>query len=518
MNDQDDHHFVPSPPLGRTLRPGRLPFFNPVHAQNTGLSVKKVIVAEYYSWFLASDSQVYGYCNSQNVIPWPIGGRKAIDGSGAYNEFRVLDDQGYIWSSRIDGTVRTDRFDTDSSGAPFDRNRAVFAYSNTTLTIRTDGSVWYFGNDDYHLLTKAGGVNMRPIQLSPKGMIVKKLALGATRIVALTTTGQVYEWVYGAGTKPAKKITPAPAIDIFASSYDYAGCIIPATPGAHGGYPFVWGTSWGSWGSLTPAAYPQPTSVKNLWGVHYPIVEIAADCNTTHYIDAHGDLYGLGFNAQGEVGNGQETVNKYSYPTYPGYGWSFQNSENPVTAPAVQIGKGIKWTRLFCNNWFSFYKYAQDNEGNLYSWGRNKSGVLGNGFFNLQQADHPNALDVLSPTRVYPLKAILQTYNFYPPSISAGDNRTITGDTAILQGAATPMRLIKSTPAAANGIDTVGYYIVHYQWKKTSGPHATITTPDSLRTTATGLVPGVYTFNLQATDNNTGVQSVNVSITVKSGK
>jgi hypothetical protein len=510
------------------LRPGLRPaavcvlttllFANCLTAQNTNLTVKKVIVAEYYCWFLASDEQVYEYCNSQLVIPWPIGGRKAIDGSGGFNKFRVLDDQGYIWSSRVDGTIQTDRYDTDSSGAPFDKNQAVFAFSNTTLTIRTDGSVWYFGNDDYHLLTKAGGNNMRAIQLSPKGMIVKKLVLGGTRIVALTSAGQVYEWLYGNGKNPVKKIIPAPAVDIFASSFDYAGCIIPASPGARGGYPYVWGTAWGSWGSPVPASYPQPTAVKNLWAVHYPIIEIAADCNTTHYIDAHGDLYGLGFNAQGEVGNGQETVNKFFYPTYPGYGWDFQNSENPVTAPAVQIGKGVKWARLYCNNWYSFYKYAQDNEGNLWSWGRNKSGVLGNGLFDLQQADHPNALDVLKPTRVYPLKAILQTYNFFPPSISAGENRTITGDTVVLQGAVSPLRLIKSTPRAANGMDTAGYYIVHYQWKKLSGPRATITTPDSLSTRVTGLIPGIYTFNLQATDNNTGVQSVNVSITVKSGK
>jgi alpha-tubulin suppressor-like RCC1 family protein len=493
-------------------------FSSSLFAQNTDLTVKKVIVAEYYSWFLASDGQVYGYCLSQKVIPWPIGGRKAIDGTGGFNYFRVVDDQGFVWSSTTDGTTRTYRFDTDSSGAPFDRNQSVFAYSNTTLTIRTDGSVWYFGNDDYHLLTKNGGVNMRPIQLSPKGMVVKKLVLGAGRIVALTREGQVYEWLYGAGTKPAKKTIPAPAIDIFASSFDFAGCIIPASPGAHGGYPYVWGAAWGSWGSPTPASYPQPTAVKNLWAVHYPIVEIAADCNTTHYIDAHGDLYGLGFNAQGEVGNGQETVNKYFYPTYPGYGWSFKNSENPVTAPAVQIGKGVKWARLFCNNWFSFYKYAQDSEGNLWSWGRNKSGVLGNGLFVLQQADHPNALDVLIPTRVYPLKAILQTYNFYPPFISAGENRTITGDTAVLQGVASPLRLIKATPGAANGIDTVGYNIVRLKWKKSSGPLASITTPDSLSTTVTGLQPGSYIFNLQAIDNNTGVQSVNVSITVKPRK
>src|ERR1700742_4692682 len=75
-------------------------------AQPGTLKVKKVIVAEYWAWYLTSDSQVYGFCNfSPTVVKWNVGGRKIIDGSGGYNEFRVLDDEGYIRCSRIDGTV-----------------------------------------------------------------------------------------------------------------------------------------------------------------------------------------------------------------------------------------------------------------------------------------------------------------------------------------------------------------------------------------------------------------------------
>jgi len=485
-------------------------------AQHPELSVRKVITAEYWAWYLASDGKIYGFCSgSPHAIPWNLDGRKAIDGSAAYNEFRVLDDQGYIWSSRIDGTTNADRMDTDSSGAPFDNNIAVFAYSNTTLTIRRDGSVWYFGNDDYHLLTKTGASHLRPVRLSPKGMTVKKLALGTTHILALTRNGQVYEWLYGAGTQPIKKSLPGPAIDVFASRFDYAGCLVAGSPTADAGYPYIWGTSWGSWGARTPASYTQPTPIKTLWGLKYPIKEISVDWNTTHYIDTHGDLYGLGFNAQGEVGNGEETVNKYTYPTYPGYGWSFQNGENPVTAPAVQIGKGIKWAKLYSNNWYCFYKYAQDVEGNLYSWGRGKALVLGNGLLNNQQADHPNALDVLRPTKVTPLTAIFQTYNFIPPSITAGQDQIITGNTATLNGSASAPLLVASTPRAANGIDTVGYRIVRCHWKLVSGHTATITHPDAMTTTVTGLTKGTYVFNLLTFDNNTGEQSATVKLTVQ---
>jgi|GEM_PF-294801 len=480
------------------------------------LPIKKVIVCEYRVFYIGSDNNVYGWNGGGALKVFPIGGNKVVDGDGAFNQFRVLDDKGYIWSSRVDWTLVTDRVETDTTGAAFDKNVKVFAYKNTTLTVRTDGSLWYYGNDDYNLFSTAGVTGMRPVQLSPAGMQIKKVALGSTRIVALTVAGDVYEWVIGKGKTPVKKTIPAPAIDVFASHFDYAGCIVEASAGATSGDPYVWGTSWGSWGAKGGPTYSTPTNLSTLWGLKYPIKEISVDWNTTHYIDTQGDMYGFGFNSQGEVGNGEEFVNKYTYSTFPGYGWTFTDSENPVTAPAVQIGKGVKWSKLYSNNWFGFYKYAQAENGDLYSWGRGKALVLGNGFSCVQEAAHPNALDVLVPTLVTPMSTTSQSYDWTPPAISAGVNQTITSTTATLTGTATAPQLIKNSAVAANGINRVGYNIISYKWTQVSGPAATITNPNSATTTVTGMTPGTYVFNLLTTDNNTGTQSANVTITVSS--
>src|ERR1700722_17097836 len=136
-----------------------------------GLYVKKVITCEYRVWYLASDNNLYTWNNGSLLVQqFPIGGRQAVDGAGAFNEFRVIDDQGYIWTSKIDFTTNTVRYDTDSSGNPFNNNVAVYAYGNTTVSIRSDGSVWLFGSDSLHLFHSTGAVNMRPMQLSPAGM------------------------------------------------------------------------------------------------------------------------------------------------------------------------------------------------------------------------------------------------------------------------------------------------------------------------------------------------------------
>ena len=61
----------------------------------------------------------------------------------------------------------------------------------------------------------------------------------------------------------------------------------------------------------------------------------------------------------------------------------------------------------------------------------------------------------------------------------------------------------------------VGGTISTYAWTQVSGPStATITTPAAVGTTVTGLVAGVYTFQLIITDNNNQTSSATVQVTV----
>src|SRR5206468_3572712 len=66
---------------------------------------------------------------------------------------------------------------------------------------------------------------------------------------------------------------------------------------------------------------------------------------------------------------------------------------------------------------------------------------------------------------------------------------------------------------SGSGTDADGS-IVSYQWTKISGPSAAIATPASAQTDVTGLVQGVYQFELKVTDNQgaTGKDTVNVTV------
>jgi hypothetical protein len=476
--------------------------------------VENVIVAEYRTWYIRSDSTIWAFNNnSTHPVQLTIGaGLKTIGGSGGFNYFRMLDTQGYLWTdvpfNVSEATNSATRTDIDATGAAFSGNWYINAYGHMYLTIRADSSVWYGGIDEFSLFYPGGsvitstGTTMAPTQLSPAGMKFKKVLFGGNRIVGLTTSGQVYQWLINGSRTPTQMTIPSPASDIFVSHLDLAGCIIP-TPGSTSGmgYPYVWGTANSMYGGTT--AYTQPTSVKSLWNMSAPIKEIAVDWNTIHYIDSLGRMFGAGYNDMGEVGNGQEFVNKYTYTGFPGYGWSFTDFENPSGVP-TQIGVGVTWKHLFSNNWFAFYKYAQDVNDSLYSWGRNKALALGNGLQNLEEEYSYDALDVLKPTMVHPLQATWQTYNFIAPSITAGPAQTITSTTAHLSAVVKPALVVTSTPVAANGIDTAGYHIVAYQWTKVSGNGGIIVSPGTDTTSVTGLSTGTYIFQLITTDNNTG--------------
>ena len=88
-----------------------------------------------------------------------------------------------------------------------------------------------------------------------------------------------------------------------------------------------------------------------------------------------------------------------------------------------------------------------------------------------------------------------------PPNVSVGPNQTIT----------LPTNSVSLTGTASDPDGTIAGTV----WTKTSGPSTyTITTPNSLNTTVTGLVQGTYIFTLTATDNLGSTANAPVTITV----
>lgn len=483
-------------------------------AAPTGMIVRKVACTEYQSAFLYTDSSVRsfiynGTSGHVEFTPFSFSTGKAVDISTGFNQIMILDDSGYVSITNA-GQSTSNRVNTDATGSPFNNNKAVYGFFSTYMTIRADSSIWYWGTDYYHFYSSNNTMISAPVKLHiPPGVKFSKIATG-TSLIGLTTTGDVYMWDIG-DSNYKKVILPRPASDIGASNLAYFVAIVPDNiASSRMGYPYAWGPEYVHYLASSEYSYTSPFACKSRWGMTRPIKEIAVSENTIHYIDSLGNLYGLGDNVQGEIGNGQELVNHAELYPNP-YAWRWVKDEDMLDS-VVAILPGTTFKKIFTGNPYVYYNYALDHNDSLYFWGRNKSFVGGDGAVSNNESTYPNGMDILTPSLRTPI-AITPTqttsYNFSIYTLKAPAAQSITTSSTTLTATSTASLL------TASGKPNYGYTITKYQWTKVSGPSgATITNPNSLTTTVTGLTTGTYIFNIQTTDNNTATISAKDTIVV----
>src|SRR6185503_21025119 len=96
---------------------------------------------------------------------------------------------------------------------------------------------------------------------------------------------------------------------------------------------------------------------------------------------------------------------------------------------------------------------------------------------------------------------VVNSTNNISPIANAGGNGTITLP-------------VNSVPLTGTGTDADGT-VVGYQWSQISGPaDASIISPNTAATLVTGMISGVYQFQLTVTDNSgaTGTSTVNIRV------
>jgi alpha-tubulin suppressor-like RCC1 family protein len=134
----------------------------------------------------------------------------------------------------------------------------------------------------------------------------------------------------------------------------------------------------------------------------HPVSSVVTNSVSTHVILTDGSLWGWGDNSCGCVGNGKEL----DFANHnPPYAWDWGPGELLVQKP-VRLLKGVNnFVRIFGGSCAVFYTYAETATGQLYSWGRNKGSVIGNGVVGASPdivAVYPNSWDVTEPTLVDP--------------------------------------------------------------------------------------------------------------------
>jgi PKD domain/Secretion system C-terminal sorting domain len=474
---------------------------------------------EYWCPYLGANNILYGYSNASLLpVALPLPGGQTVKAVGpTFNQVVVVTNTGNVYQDQYynrDPTIWT-QISTDVNGNPLNDAVNVWGYEDTYIILRADGSLWIAGIDEVQMLTTSTSVIL-PTKISPAGIKFTSAAISNYGMLAICTDGSVYQWKLGSGTNPAH-ITfsggTGKALMVANGNGNQWACasfaIVQQTPGSNYGHPYVWGNNSALWGSAAAQSFTTPTDLYAQLGLKSNVAVIACGVQTMHLIDSLGNMYGAGDNVQGEVGNGVEFVNRYTYSGWPNYGWDFQIGEDP--AVFTQIGAGIKWANCYTNSFFTFYWYAMDVNGNQYSWGRGKSYVLGAGAWGgyaWNPAD-PNLFDQSSPRLVTPMTTPLVIYNVTLPVRGAGPNQTISTNSATISCTGQPLWEVNST----NINDTLCCHYASFQWVQESGPTgATIVSPTSKTTIVNGLTNGTYRFRVLTTDVHNGMDTASVQV------
>jgi alpha-tubulin suppressor-like RCC1 family protein len=223
--------------------------------------------------------------------------------------------------------------------------------SSFVLSLRSDGTVWGWGDNSFHQLGDLDWPNsFPPVQIHglPPGIV--QVAAGGSHGVALAANGSVWTW---GSSYPADGFSSAPhqvpglsGVKQVAAGWDFTVAL------RSNGEVWTWGLNdYGQLGDGTHTS--RATPARNLAG--NGITQVSAG-SAFALARRPGSVWAWGANYRGQLGNGSTAT----------------DSATPVivdkhTQNATQIVAGYD------------HAFAVDPDGSLWAWGRNAYGALGLG-------------------------------------------------------------------------------------------------------------------------------------------
>ena len=491
------------------------------NTKNNANAIRLIVGGEYtINWINSSGDLYLPILSGGTYVTTKYNGISNVvfgDG-GQYNTVLLTSDK-IVYSFYLRNTQVLTSYPVDNLGQPFRPTYVNGLYKNI-LAIQ-NGELYYWSAfnpnsaDNEDILLQFPSPQTAPTKLTqPPNVYLKKVISGsftsygsATCAIALATDGTVWRWTRGSTTPTQVTYTnylTDPAINIamvasFAIVIETKSKKLYATGNANQFFLPYAGTS------STSAGWVDITSSWTNAGCKLPSKKIVTTYNTIHILDSKNDLYSAGSNVQGCIGNGYQTPSWRTYTSFgspSSYIWGFANGEQ-MTLPTKINGK---WSNIVGNNVVAFYLYGQDLLGNWYSWGRNKSRVLGNGI-TLNDADGAaisEYINIPAPRLVTPLT---QNWTILPsqdinanrsPIANAGAYQVFPNGTtsATLYGDGTHQQQPTGDKVLVVTITTSNV------WSFISGPNTpTIVSPNSSNTSVTNLISGEYTFRNTVTNS-----------------
>ena len=160
-------------------------------------------------------------------------------------------------------------------------------------------------------------------------------------------------------------------------------------------YGVAYGTRYLGVGPNVPGRNT-PFNLTKVLGLPGNPVQITVGSQASYALMRNGDVYAWGDNTQAAIGNGKEAKFENFYAPWGG-GLLWVDKPVKINPP------GISFVKLFTSIGDAFYAIAEDRNGDLWVWGRNKGFVLWNGQGSPDaniRANQPNRWDVLAPMKI----------------------------------------------------------------------------------------------------------------------
>jgi len=254
------------------------------------------------------------------------------------------------------GTNRSSPVQTITGGTSW---KQVSCGKYFTAAVKTDGTLWSWGNNGYGELGDGTGETYRssPVQTIAGGSIWKQVSCGSGSTAAIKTDGTLWTWgnnisgQLGDGTRTDRS-SPVQTIS-GGTNWKQVSCGYRNTAAIKtDGTLWTWGDNfYGQLGDGTSTSRSSPVQTIT-GGSNWK--QVSCGSNSTA-IKTDGTLWTWGNNRRGELGDGTETDR---------------------SSPVQTIAGGSNWKQVSCG---SRSTAAIKTDGTLWTWGLNTFGLLGDG-------------------------------------------------------------------------------------------------------------------------------------------
>ncbi|WP_083996798.1 T9SS type A sorting domain-containing protein [Chryseobacterium sp. BLS98] len=230
--------------------------------------------------------------------------------------------------------------------------------SSYSVGIKTDGTLWTWGNDNYSQLGDGGAIARNAAVQIGTASNWKTVSAGSSHVLAIKNDGTLWAWGDNSSSKlgdytNANRIVPT-QIGTVTTWKDVSAGSNHSLALRTDGTLWAWGNNdYGQLGDGSDILRPIPWKV----GTATNWVKIAAGSDHSVGIKADGTLWTWGNNTSGQLGNGTNVQTIYD-------------------VSPKQVGTATNWLKISAG---SYYTLAVKSNGTLWGWGSNQSGQLGNG-------------------------------------------------------------------------------------------------------------------------------------------